>query len=79
MNSFKKARLKNAVITNRILTQREVAEKLGVQMSAVSKWEMGLSKPRAELLPALAKIYKCSVDDLLREDDDNEKCIRRTV
>ena len=49
------------------LTQRDVAESLGVTCPAVSRWESGKSKPRASLLTEIAKLYHCKVDDLLKE------------
>lgn len=51
------------------LTQKEVAEKLGVDQSAVSFWETGKTHPRASLLIRLASLYGCTVDDLLAEQD----------
>ena len=66
MNVMKKRRLRGA-----IPTQREVTKALGVQSAAVSKWENGLSKPRTSMLPAIAKLYGCTVDELL--DDDSDK------
>ena len=62
MNVMKKRRLRGA-----IPTQREVALILGVKESAVSKWERGLSKPRADKLPTLAKLYGCSIEELLAD------------
>ena len=50
------------------ITQREVAEEIGVDQSAVSLWETGKTLPRASLLVKLAKLYGCTVDDLLKED-----------
>lgn len=51
-------------------TQKEVAEKIGVDQSAVSLWETGKTAPRASILVKLACLYRCSVDDLLRGGDD---------
>lgn len=62
MNALKKRR-----ILGDIPSQRHVAEVLGVQPTAVSKWENGLAKPRIEKLPALAKLYGCTVEDLLED------------
>ena len=62
MNVMKERRLRGA-----IPTQREVALILGVKESAVSKWERGLSKPRADKLPTLAKLYGCSIEELLAD------------
>ena len=62
MNAMKERRLRGA-----IPTQREVAKILGVKEAAVSKWENGLSKPRADKLPALAKLYGYSIEELLAD------------
>jgi len=43
------------------LKQADVAEKLGVKRSTVSKWETGISRPRTELLPKLADLYGCKL------------------
>lgn len=50
------------------LTQKEVAEKMGVDQSAVSFWETGKTSPRAAMLVKLAGLYCCSVDELLKGD-----------
>ena len=47
------------------LTQYDVAKKIGVDRSTVAKWETGQSFPRAELLPKLASILNCTIDELL--------------
>lgn len=49
------------------LTQKEVAKRLGITTAAVSMWETGKTKPRADSLIALAKLYGCTVDDILKE------------
>lgn len=51
-------------------TQKEVAEKLGIDQSAVSLWETGKTAPRASVLVKLAGLYCCTVDDLLRGEND---------
>ena len=50
------------------LTQKEVAEHVGVDQSAVSFWETGKNSPRAAILIKLSKLYNCTVDELLKED-----------
>ena len=65
MNVMKERRLRGA-----IPTQREVAAVLGVKESAVSKWERGLSKPRADRLPMIAKLYGCSIEELLADEPE---------
>jgi transcriptional regulator with XRE-family HTH domain len=34
-------------------------------------WECGFSHPRAELLPKIAMLYKCSIDDLIKSNPTN--------
>ena len=63
MNVMKERRLRGA-----IPTQLEVAKAVGVKPSAVSKWERGLAKPRADKLPQLAKLYGCTIEELLADD-----------
>jgi transcriptional regulator with XRE-family HTH domain len=50
------------------LTQSEVASHLGLSYSTVAMWETGASHPRAIMLPRIAALYGCTVDELLRED-----------
>lgn len=52
------------------LTQQQVADELGISDSAVNQWEKGKSFPRTEFLPKLAKLYGCTVDELLNADKD---------
>lgn len=52
------------------LTQAQVSEQIGVSTPAVSMWESGQNKPRADTLVELAKLYGCTVDDLLRPDQE---------
>ena len=46
------------------LSQARVAEDVGVSKPAVCKWETGGSVPRTELLPLLARVLDCSIDEL---------------
>ena len=54
------------------LKQVEVAEKLGISNTAISMWETGDSRPRTELLPRIAALYGCTVDELLADSDAQE-------
>ena len=47
------------------MTQTQLAARLHVTDKAVSKWERGISKPRADKLPAIAKLYGCTIEELL--------------
>lgn len=63
---FKKAR------ENKGLTQRDLATELGVDQSAVCLWETGKAQPRAKLLPKIAQILGCTMDELLSPDVSKE-------
>ena len=45
------------------LTQKELADLLGVSFQAVSKWEREICYPDIPLLPILAQLLSCSVSD----------------
>lgn len=47
------------------ITQEELADRLGVEPPAVSKWERGLAFPRTDKLVAMADIFDCTVDYIL--------------
>lgn len=51
------------------LLQRQVAEALDVSLGTVAMWDTGRNNPRADMLPKIAKLYGCTVDELLREDE----------
>ena len=51
------------------LTQEELAEKLYVSRTAVSKWESGRGYPNIESLKAIAKFFGVTVDELLSTDE----------
>lgn len=46
------------------LRQIDVAKKMNVDQAAVSKWESGETKPSRKYHKKLAKLYKCSVEEL---------------
>ena len=50
------------------MSQQAVALEIGVERSTVAQWESGKSRPRAELLPKLAKLFGCSIEELLVPD-----------
>lgn len=54
------------------MTQKELAEALGVERGTVSMWEIGKSWPPARLLPALADLLLCSIDELYTEPEEEE-------
>lgn len=58
-----------ALRTERGLTQEQLAARLYVSRTAVSKWETGGGSPNLDSLQALARLFDVSVDDLLSTDD----------
>ena len=46
------------------ISQRELAEMVGVDRSTVAKWETGVAFPTATKLPQMAEILECSIDEL---------------
>ena len=47
------------------MTQEQLAEKLFVSRTAVSKWESGKGYPNIESLKSISKLFSVSIDDLL--------------
>lgn len=50
------------------LTQAKFADTLGVSRTAVAMWETTNAYPRAELLPRIAKLLDCTIDELYRQE-----------
>lgn len=61
-NIYKQCRVKLGI------SQKELAAKVGVGASAVSKWESGAANPDTALLPVLAEIFGVSAGYLLRQE-----------
>lgn len=52
------------------LSALQAADALGVSDAAVYQWETGVSLPNAKRLTEIAKLYHCTVDELLKKDED---------
>lgn len=51
------------------LTQEQLAEKLYVSRTAVSKWESGRGYPSIDSLKTISKLFSISIDDLLSGEE----------
>ena len=51
------------------LTQEQLAEKLYVSRTAISKWESGKGYPNIESLKSISKLFSVSIDDLLSGEE----------
>lgn len=52
------------------LRQEDIAQRLNVDRSTVTKWETGVSTPTVDKLIAMSKIFGCTVDELLGVSDE---------
>ena len=49
------------------MTQKELAERLGVERSTVAMWETNNIMPRFHMLSKLTDVFECSLSDLLED------------
>lgn len=66
MNKIEKLRRKNK------LTQAELSVILGVDQTAISRWEKGKSYPVSSKLPEIAAVLGCTIDELFEREDVKE-------
>lgn len=57
---------------NKGISQQELSEYMDITQSAVAKWETGETSPRAALLPKLAKVLGCTIDELMADGEKEE-------
>lgn len=50
------------------LTQKEVAEKIGVSAAAIGFWETGINEPKATYLIKLANFFGVTIEELVGSD-----------
>lgn len=55
------------------MSQAAAARALGVTAGCVGQWEIGYTQPRAALLPRVAALYGCTLEELLTPDEENEE------
>lgn len=52
------------------LTQKQLAEKLGLSQQVVGYYENEINQPAPDMLIRIADFFKCSIDYLLCREDD---------
>ena len=52
------------------LTQKELADQIGVNQSTLANWESGTRSPNVSMLKKLAAALHCTVDELLQEETE---------
>lgn len=55
------------------LTQRQVADYIGIKQSNISDWENDISRPEYENLVKLSDLYEESIDDILKNEREFHK------
>lgn len=61
------------------LTQRQLADRLGVSNTCVSNWEKGLSRPDADMIQKLCACLHLQANDLYGTNEAPAECNRRPV
>ena len=72
-------RIKQLRIDNN-LTQKDIAEKLGMTPTGISYWESGNAVPNYETLKKLADLFNVSIDFLIgneKTNDENDVLFRK--
>lgn len=59
MNKIKHFRMKSN------MTQYDLAKKLNLSRTTITKWETGKAYPRTQMLLKLAEVLNCTTQDLL--------------
>ncbi len=67
---FKQARLVYGLKHNRVITQKEVAELLGITRQTLSQIEHGKALPRMDTLNKACKVFGVQPGDLLEYVED---------
>lgn len=52
------------------LSQAAAAKEFGVAAAAVCQWETGRTMPDPRKLPQIAKVYGCTIDELLSGNEE---------
>ena len=52
------------------LTQEQLAEQCNVSRQAITKWESDIAIPETEKIIFLSRLFKVSIDELLKDEMD---------
>ena len=52
------------------MTQKELAQKIGVEPATISKYESGMNEPNIKNLKSIAEALDTSIDELVKEEKD---------
>ena len=58
------------------LTQRELANRLGVSVRVVQDWEAGRSKPDVKSVLQMSELFDCTTDYLLGRSEERAAALR---
>ena len=73
MNQNKTGEFISKLRKEKNLTQEQLAEKMGVSINAVSKWERGLSFPDVSLYKKLCNELDINIEELINGERDNSE------
>ena len=65
------------IMTSKRISQYALAKQSGVSQSAISNYAAGSKTPGGKVLLKLAVALNCTVDDLLREDAEDDTAKRQ--
>lgn len=61
------------------MTQRQLAEKLGMSDKSVSKWERGMNYPDISRLEAISQALDCTIIELLGIEDSSPREVAEVI
>lgn len=54
------------------MSQRELGAMLGKTQQGVASWESGRAEPSITMLKKMARIFGCTVDELIRDEPEEK-------
>ena len=83
MNQEKIGKFIKQIRQDNNLTQKDLADKLGVTYQAVSKWENGKNVPDIATLKEISKLFNTNIDEILdgekKETKDNKNILKNNI